>query len=152
MALTIDELNIQIAADSSKASRALTSLIKKLEQLKSTLSGTAVSNITISNSFNKTTNAIQKTEAATNKYNSTNQKTSKTTKSLSDRLAQNISKWRTLFGAFRSVAGMMAGWFQESNDYIETLNLFRVTMGDAADEAYAYAESVQALVGIDIAE
>ena len=152
MALTIDELNIQIAADSSKASRALTSLIKKLEQLKSTLSGTAVSNITIANSFNKTTNAIQKTEAATNKYNATSQKTSKTTKSLSDRLAQNISKWRTLFGAFRSVAGMMAGWFQESNDYIETLNLFRVTMGDAADEAYRYAESVQALVGIDIAE
>ena len=34
MALTIDELNIQITADSKNATRALTSLIKKLEKLK----------------------------------------------------------------------------------------------------------------------
>jgi fibronectin type 3 domain-containing protein len=34
MALTIDQLNIQIAADSKNATRALTSLIKKLEKLK----------------------------------------------------------------------------------------------------------------------
>ena len=39
MALTIDELNIQITADSKNATRALTSLIKKLEKLKDTLNG-----------------------------------------------------------------------------------------------------------------
>ena len=58
MALTIDELNIQITADSKNATRALTSLIKKLEKLKETLNGSAMSNITIANSFNKTTNSI----------------------------------------------------------------------------------------------
>ncbi len=152
MALTIDELNIQIAADSSKATRALTSLINKLEKLKATLNGSAVSNITISNSFNKTTNAVNKTTAATNKYNTTTQKTSKSTKSFSDKLAQNISKWRTLFGAFKSAAQTMGSWFKESNSYVETLNLFNVTMGDAADSSYQFAESVQKLVGIDIAE
>ncbi len=152
MALTIDELNIQITADSQKATRALTSLIKKLEQLKTTLNGSAISNITISNSFNKTTNSIKKAETATSKYENTTKKTSKTTKSFTDSLARNISKWRTLYGAFNSVARTMGQWFTESNDYIETLNLFNVTMGDGAEEAKKYAESVQNLMGIDIKE
>ena len=152
MALTIDELNIQITADSKNATRALTSLIKKLEQLKSTLSGSAVSNITIANSFNKTTNSINKAATATQNYENKTKKTTKSTKSFTDNLAQHISKWRTLYGAFNSAAQTMAGWFQESNDYIETLNLFKVTMGDAAEESYKFAESVQNLIGIDIAE
>ena len=152
MALTIDELNIQIASDSSKATRALTSLIKKLEQLKASLNGSNVSNITITNSFNKTTNAVRKTDTAVSKYNNTSQKASKSTVGFTDNLARNISKWRTLFGVFQSAADVMASWFNESNDYIETLNLFNVTMGDAADEASDFAENVQKLMGIDIAE
>lgn len=152
MALTIDELNIQIAADSSKASRALTSLINKLDKLKTSLSGTNVSNITITNSFNKVTNSTNKATTATNKYNNSTKQGSKTTRSFSDSLAYNITKFRTLFGVFRSLANVMGEWFNESNDYIETLNLFNVTMGDAADSAKAYAESVQELMGIDAAE
>ena len=152
MALTIDELNIQITADSKNATRALTSLIKKLEQLKSTLSGSAVSNITIANSFNKTTNSINKAATATQNYENKTKKTTKSTKSFTDNLAQHISKWRTLYGAFNSAAQTMAGWFKESNSYVETLNLFRITMGDAAEESYKFAESVQSLIGIDIAE
>ncbi len=152
MALTIDELNIQITADSKNATRALTSLIKKLEKLKDTLSGSAVSNITIANSFNKTTNAVNKAASATTKYDSATKKTSKTTQSFSDKLAKNISKWRTLHGAFQSAAQTMSSWFTESNNYVETLNLFNVTMGDASESSYAFAESVQKLIGIDIAE
>ena len=152
MALSIDELNIQITSDSSKATRALTSLIKKLEKLKSTLDGTSTSGITITNSFNQTTEAAQKTEKAVNKYDNANKKSSQSTQKLSDKLAKNISKWRTLFGVFQNAADTMGGWFKESNDYIETLNLFNVTMGDAADSAYNYAESVQKLMGIDIEE
>ena len=152
MALTIDELNIQIAADSSKASRALTSLIKKLEKLKGTLTGTNTSNITISNSFNKVTTTANKATTATNKYDSATKKTSKNTKSFSDNLAQQISKWRTLIGVFKSAANTMSAWFKESNDYIETLNLFNVTMGDSAEAARKYANTVQEAMGIDVAE
>lgn len=152
MALTVDELNIQIAADSKNATRALTSLIKKLEKLQGTLSNTGGSNITITNSFNKTTNSINKAATATDKYDETAKKTTKTSKTFTDQLAQQISKWRTLFGAFKSVANTMAEWFNESTDYIETLNLFNVTMGAGAEEAQRYAEKVSDLMGIDIAE
>ena len=152
MALTIDQLNIQITADSQKATRALNSLIKKLEKLKSTMDGSAASNITISNSFNQTTNSITRAATATNKYDTATKKTTKSTKSFSDRLAQNISKWRTLFGAFKSAAATMGSWFNESNAYIETLNLFKVTMGSAAEEATVFATKVSDAMGIDIAE
>ena len=159
MALTIDELNIQIASDSSKATRALTSLIKKLEKLKTTLDGTSLGNITIANSFNRVTNSTTKTTAATTRHTTaTDKQTNATKKGVSatqkytDRLAQQISKTRTLVGAFKTAASIMAGWFTESNDYIETLNLFNVSMGDGADAAREYAESVQTLMGIDIKE
>jgi len=44
---------------------------------------------------------------------------------------------------------MMASWFKESNDYIETVNLFNVTMGDAKVAAREYAETVEKAMGID---
>ena len=128
MAITVDQLNIQIAADSKNATRALTSLIKKLEKLKATMDGNAISNITISNSFNKTTNSVNKATTATNKYNNTTKQGTKTTKNFGDNLARQITKWRTLFGVFNSAARVMGEWFKESNDYIETLNLFNVTI------------------------
>lgn len=152
MALTIDELNIQIAADSSKASRALTNLIKKLDKLKAALSDSKMGNITITNSFNQTTNSIKKATTATEKHSNTTKKAAKSSRSFSDNLAYQVTKFRTLFGVFRNLAKMMGGWFNESNKYIETLNLFNVTMGDAAEGAKEFAESVQSAMGIDAAE
>lgn len=44
---------------------------------------------------------------------------------------------------------MMAGWVQESNAYIENLNLFSVAMGQYTKQAKAYAEQVGDKLGID---
>lgn len=150
MALTIDELNIQIEAECNKATDALDKLIEKLKSAESKLSVLDVANTKASKGLDKTTNSANKTANATDKYNNSTNKASKSTKSFTDKLAQQISKTRTLVGAFKSVANTAASWFNESNEYIETLNLFNVTMGEGADEAYKYAESVQNLIGIDI--
>ena len=53
---------------------------------------------------------------------------------------------------FQNLANTFAGWFNESNEYIETVNLFRVTMGDAADGALEFAENVSTAMGIDISQ
>lgn len=37
-------------------------------------------------------------------------------------------------------------------DYVETLNLFKMAMGDAAQESYAFAEKAQDLLGIDLTQ
>ena len=150
MALTIDELQIQIEAESTKAASAIDALAQKLQGLKVALGPLANTNIQVSNSFNTTTKNINKATTATDKYKNSTDKASKSSRSFTDKLAQKISKFRTLYGAFRSAAQMMGSWFNESNDYIETLNLFNVTMGEGSDAAYEYAQSVQKLIGIDI--
>ena len=99
-----------------------------------------------------TTTATSATKAATatDKHRNSTDRATKSTKSFTDRLAQQISKYRTLLGAFKSAANVMGSWYNESNEYIETLNLFNVTMGDGAEAASEFAEKVQDLIGIDI--
>lgn len=50
----------------------------------------------------------------------------------------------------RQTFRIMGSWFKESNDYVEALNLFEVSMDDASDAAQEYAQKVQDLMGIDI--
>ena len=49
----------------------------------------------------------------------------------------------------KRLASVLAGWINQSNRYIENLNLFTVAMGEYAGEAQAYAEKVGELMGID---
>ena len=71
-------------------------------------------------------------------------------------LGTGISAAKAKFGiyllAFRKLTSVMSGWVQESNDYVENLNLFTVAMGDYAQQAKEYAELVQQSLGIDPSE
>lgn len=149
MALTIEQLNIQIAAESTKATSAIDALIIRLEALQTKLAAMGISTTSASNGLNKTTNSANKAATATNKYKNSTDKANKSSKSFSDALSQKISKFRTLYGAFRTITRVMGNWLKESNDYIETLNLFNVTMGEASAAAREYAETVQEVMGID---
>ena len=152
MAVTIDQLNIELTADSKAASSAIEQLAKNLETLKAALSPIANINLKVSNSFNNTTKNVNKASAATDKYKNSADKATKSTQSLAQKMAQKISTTRTLVSVFQNLANTFGDWFNESNEYIETLNLFNVTMRDGAKEARKYAESVSALMGIDPAE
>lgn len=152
MALTVDELNLQIVAEYEAAIRAIDSLENRLSRLLGAynrLNRTGKTTTNTMKNFNtvvsKTTNAINKNQNAINKSGGSFSK-------FTDKLTRQISKWRTLHGAVKSVANKFGEAFNASNDYIETLNLFTVTMGEATESALAYAESVQKLVGIDVAD
>lgn len=54
--------------------------------------------------------------------------------------------------ALRRVASVIWDWYKESNEYIENLNLFQVSMGQFAEEALNYAQKVQEAMGIDMSE
>jgi hypothetical protein len=149
MALTIDELNIQIAAESTQATQALDALIGRLKTLRSGLNGLGGAGKDAGNGLKATASGAIKASTAIDKQGKSYDKAAQSGRSFTDNLAQQISKTRTLVGAFKSVANTMSEWFKESNDYIETVNLFRVTMGDAADGAREYAETVGTALGID---
>lgn len=74
-----------------------------------------------------------------------------------DRIANGsngLNKVRASLSGFtrglRQTFRIMGSWFKESNDYVEALNLFEVSMDDASDAALEYAQRVQDLMGIDI--
>ena len=152
MALTIDQLNIEITADSKAAGEALDNLIGRFDKLNGVLTTFSTAGSKAKSTFQKTTTAANSATKGIDKYVSSANKGTKSTKSFTDALSQKISKWRTLLGAFKSVANTMAEWYKESNDYIETINLFNVSMGKGSEAAYEYAQKVQALMGIDIDE
>ena len=52
----------------------------------------------------------------------------------------------------KSIGGVISSWITKSNEYIESLNLFKVSLGEYASEAQKYAESVSEIMGIDPAE
>lgn len=54
--------------------------------------------------------------------------------------------------AARTAGRAIAGWMNESNQYIENLNLFSVTMGSYADTAIKYAHRVQDVLGVDASQ
>ena len=79
-------------------------------------------------------------------------KSAKTFGTLSSSIARTASKFMVLLYAARRIASVFVDAFNESNAYIENMNLFRVSMGDATDEALRYANTVQDAMGIDISE
>lgn len=152
MALTIDQLNIELTANSQKASSAIDQLISTMERLKTSLGPLANVNVKVNNSFNNQAKNVNKATNAMQNYANKANQAGKSSQSLAQKLAQKISTTRTLVSVFQNAANTMADWFNESNEYIETVNLFRVTMGDASAEAQAFAENVSNLMGIDPAE
>ncbi len=138
MALTIDELNIKIATESTEAINGLDKLLRVLEKLNKAVTPAA-------NRMEQASKKIEKIGTSANK-------SSKSYGSLLAKVTQSIPQWRTLMSVFQNAANTMADWFTASNDYIETLNLFNVTMGEASEGALEFANSVSTLMGIDVAD
>ena len=50
------------------------------------------------------------------------------------------------------IVGTLRDFIEESSSYVENMNLFTIAMGEYAEEATAYAETVQDALGLDISE
>lgn len=61
----------------------------------------------------------------------------------------NITKSVVSVYAIKKAADILGGFIKKSNDYVENMNLFTVSMGRFADEAKAYANTVSDVMGID---
>lgn len=95
--------------------------------------------------LNSLLSTLSKIKKTTSGSNTSSQKANSRLTSIKSTLSK---VGRTL----KTVTNRCAEWFSESNDYIEALNLFHVSMGDAAGSAREYAESLQDLLGIDLKE
>lgn len=106
----------------------------------------------VANGFSAFPIRIQKIIQSNSSLAASNNKTAKSFGVLGTGISSAQAKFGVYLIAFRQLASVMSDWVKESNDYVENLNLFTVAMGDYAAEAKAYAEEVQAAMGIDPSE
>lgn len=99
-----------------------------------------------------TKNAIKNLEKAKDKVKDVASEGSKTNGTAS-KLQGALSKITSSIGqTVQKTVDYLGKAYKESNDYVEAVNLFEVTMGDGATAAKEYAESLQSLMGIDSKE
>lgn len=99
----------------------------------------------IANGFSALPNRIQTLIKSTDKLPEVNNRTAKSYVNLA-------AKMTVILYTVRSVTSVLASWITESNKYVEDMNLFSVSMGQYADEAMKYADTVSSIMGIDPAE
>ena len=120
----LDTLELQIVDNAEVAARHLEKL---KNQMKTLVPNTTVTKL---DKFNKTLRGL----GTGSGYNS---------------LVSSLRTIKSLISA--TLLGITGSkFFQNSSDYIESLNLFHVTMREGTKAAYDYAEAVQSAMGIDI--
>lgn len=158
--MEIDKLTISVETKVKKANQSIDDLIKKLENLSkgvSNIDGTAEKFDKLADSINKLKEASKNVKltnivSSVNKAGSAAKNNQGYFKELTDKWSNGIKKGRTLFGVVKEIYSAFNNTFSKSNAYIETINLFNVTMGKAADSAMNYAEEVRDAMGIDLNE
>lgn len=125
---------------------------QQMNQVASAMRPLATEMQKVANGFSAFPIRIQKIIQSNSALSDSNNKTAKSFGVLGTGISSAKAKFGIYLIAFRQIASVMSDWVKESNDYVENLNLFTVAMGDYAEEAKAYAEEVQAAMGIDPSE
>ena len=95
---------------------------------------------------------IQRLITQNERLSSSNRNVGRSYKSIWNPLTGVIAKTSLYMFAMRKVANIVSDWVVESNDYVENLNLFRVSMRGAADDALDFANKVKDAFGVDPSE
>ena len=130
----LQSLELKIKGNASGATKSLNTLINTLEKLeKATAGGCGLGAVS------KEMSKIQNTSVGLSSANASS--------SLS--FAKLATKVTATALALKKVGKTIASWINESNEYVENLNLFTVAMGEYAGSAKEYAETVGDIMGID---
>ena len=123
----------------------LTAFEKKIREVAAAMSPLATEMQKVANGFSAFPAKIQKLLNATNQIPYANSRAGKSYLELAAKIA-------VVYTAVRRAVSLIGSWINESNDYIESVNLFNVSLGSYASEAYEYAQTVGEVMGIDPAE
>lgn len=130
----------------------LDAFAEKIQSLTAIMTPLSVRMDMVARGFNALPRAMMRAINATNKQTQANNKLNRSYGGLFTNLSRTAARFWTLYYTVSRVASVFADLFNESNEYTETLNLFKVSLGDAADSALKYAEAVSDAMGIDVAE
>lgn len=133
-----------------KISTEALSAIKNLETLKNKVNelGMATKSVSIKfgadlSSIKSATFGLTETKKQSKDLNDQNIKTSKSFKNMFD-----LGKFYLLFNITKRIRDTMIGWLQSSIDFVETQNLFDVSMGQMQNRAYKFRDSLVNAFGL----
>ncbi len=117
----------------------------KIKELTTALKPLADEMQKVANGFSAFPAKIQQFLSSSSKVPSSNTSSAKSFANLAARV--------TAIGyAFKRGAGVIASWINKSSEYTENLNLFTVAMGQYAESAMEYANTVSEAMGIDTSD
>ena len=117
----------------------------KIQQLTTALKPLADEMQKVANGFSAFPAKIQKFLESNSKVPSSNAAAGKSFVNLAAKATATIY-------VFKKVASVFASWINKSNEYTENLNLFTVAMGEYADSAMEYANTVSDAMGVDVSD
>ena len=137
MSDTIEQLELEIVSNSTSAVDGINALTQSLEKLKTAAKGGL---------------GLTKVAKETKTFKESMSKLTNENKKASESFTDFYNKMKIGATIVKEVGTSLWSAIKKSNDYIENVNLFTVSMGKYADEAMAYAESVSDAMGIDTSE
>ncbi len=159
MSTTIESLELEVISSSADATKGLLALIETLEKLEKVaeggigldavtkeISGLSKAVDTLTNlGGGKLTPVIRKISGETDELTSSNN-------GASTSYVNFYAKLKTVYSSAKKVVDVIKSCVGETNDYIENVNLFNVSMGQYANNAGAYAKKVSDVMGLDPGE
>ena len=133
----VESLELQIVGDAKSAKDSIDSLIDTLERLKQATAGGC--------GLGAVASGMNQVSSAGSGVTSSNTRSANSFAKLSANITYAAA-------AFRKVGQYVASWINESNEYIENVNLFSVSMGEYAASAMEYADKVSNVMGIDVSD
>ena len=134
MSTEIESLELKIESNSKGAVAGIEALTRTLDKLGKSTKG-----------LSSTATAMGKIAAATKNLGSSANSTTRTYTDFANQLRHTAQ-------LLEKTAKQIYSFIEKSSEYNEVVNLFSVSLGRYANEAYGYAENVSEVMGIDPAE
>lgn len=95
---------------------------------------------------------VNKVVNGTGKIPAVNGKAASSYTKLNGVLSNSTIRFAAVYMALKRLANILGGFITKSNAYQENLNLFTAAMGEYAESALKYGETVSELLGIDVSD
>ena len=148
----LESLNLKIKAESSSATSQLDKLSKSLDGLKVACNSLGVGGKVATAALSGIKGAASLSGKALKGVGTAVKNAMPSFKGLNASVGDLKLGFIALIAVMRKVVQALASCVKQSMDFVETMNLFNVSMGDNAIAAGEFAEKVQQAMGIDMAE
>lgn len=127
----------------------ISTFTSKIKELTNALSPLATEMVKVSSSFALLPSNLNKVNSALNSTkNAINKTKSSVGNNILNRLASGL-QFGVLIAGIRGVTNSIGNFVNSSNDYIENMNLFKVSMAEMTDEAQKFINNFSNTLGVD---